>query len=156
MNKSATPIIIGILYIAQAILYGILPVVALIMLERQPFDLGMTSAVGHAFIVIASFVIVGIPVGILTMVGGIFALKRRKWGLALAASIAVFLPSIMFLGILSWQMKDAFYYTGYSLADYRLLVPFIVAILALVLTVTSRKQFVTKTNSQEEGHCNTT
>jgi len=30
--------------------------------------------------------------GVLAVIGGVFALQRRKWGLALAGSIAAFLP----------------------------------------------------------------
>lgn len=37
-------------------------------------------------------------VGILAIVGGIYALQRRNWGLALAGSIAAFFPSWL-LGI---------------------------------------------------------
>jgi hypothetical protein len=39
---------------------------------------------------------IGVPlliVGILAIVGGIYALQRKIWGLALAASIAAFFPS---------------------------------------------------------------
>ena len=47
----------------------------------------------------------GIPlivIGIVSVIGGIYATKRRLWGLALAGSIcAIFPPPIIVLGILS-------------------------------------------------------
>jgi len=47
--------------------------------------------------------IITIPVaisGVLAIVGGIYALQRRKWGLALAGSIAAFFPFGL-LGLIS-------------------------------------------------------
>lgn len=44
-------------------------------------------------IVIVILAIVAIIADILAIVGGIFALQRKKWGLALAGSIAAFLAS---------------------------------------------------------------
>ena len=51
------------------------------------------------------FAILGIPwiiLGIIAIAGGVFAMKRAKWGLALAGSIcALFHPLTWFLGIAS-------------------------------------------------------
>ena len=48
---------------------------------------------------------IGIPlivIGIVSIIGGSFALKRRLWGLALAGAIcALFPPPVIVLGILS-------------------------------------------------------
>lgn len=49
----------------------------------------------------ALFSAIAVPliiVGILAIVGGVYALQRKKWGLALAGSIAAFFPSWL-LGI---------------------------------------------------------
>ncbi len=42
--------------------------------------------------------IIAITTGALSMVGGIFAAQRKKWGLALAGSIAAVLAAIPFFG----------------------------------------------------------
>ena len=42
----------------------------------------------------------GIAVGIIAIVGGVFALKRRVWGLALAGAICALVPGFI-LGILA-------------------------------------------------------
>ncbi len=51
------------------------------------------------------FEVIGTPliiIGIVAIVGGIFALRRRIWGLALAGAIcALFPPPIIALGLLS-------------------------------------------------------
>jgi len=51
--------------------------------------------------ILALFLTLAIPlviIGILAIVGGIYALRRKNWGLALAGSIAAFFPSWL-LGI---------------------------------------------------------
>lgn len=53
------------------------------------------------FLPVALFSAIAAPViivGILAIVGGVYALRRKKWGLALAGSIAAFFPSWL-LGI---------------------------------------------------------
>jgi hypothetical protein len=47
-------------------------------------------------IAVAIFTSIAVPlivIGILAIVGGIYALRRKVWGLALAGSIAAFFPS---------------------------------------------------------------
>jgi len=66
-------------------------------LSEEDFDM---LTVGPAAVF---FLILGICVavlGILELIGGVFALNRRKWGLALAGSIAAALP-LNVLGILA-------------------------------------------------------
>jgi len=49
-----------------------------------------------------AFGILALIVGIVAIVGGIFAIRRRLWGLALAGAIcALFPPHIAVLGILA-------------------------------------------------------
>jgi hypothetical protein len=58
----------------------------------------MIPGIVEAIIVIAAVYL--LIVGVLPIVGGIYALRRKKWGLALAGSIAaIFGPSVM--GILA-------------------------------------------------------
>jgi hypothetical protein len=46
-----------------------------------------------AVVILSSIAVPLIIVGILAIVGGIYALRRKIWGLALAGSIAAFFPS---------------------------------------------------------------
>ncbi|MBM3155319.1 MAG: hypothetical protein FJ008_08325 [Chloroflexi bacterium] len=61
------------------------------------FPVGIPPAV-----VAAVFSALAIPftlLGILAIVGGVYALQRKKWGLALVGSIAAFFPPKWILGI---------------------------------------------------------
>ena len=64
------------------------------------WDLGTTSAMGlkGTIFVTISLGIVLISLGLFTVYGGDMALKRRRWGLALAASICA---SLVILGLIS-------------------------------------------------------
>ena len=67
-----------------------------IFLEEDVQSLGI-DFINGIFVFFAVFLVV---VGILALVGGIFALQRRQWGLALAGSIAATLGSNV-IGILA-------------------------------------------------------
>lgn len=76
------------------------------------YDVGMPQLAPAA--ILALFLTLAIPlvvIGILAIVGGIYALRRKNWGLALAGSIAAFFPSWL-LGIaaiiLTALSKDEF------------------------------------------------
>lgn len=58
---------------------------------------GWGMSTGIAFMVMVPIVVI---LAALSIAGGIFALKRKKWGLALAGSIAATLP-LSILGIVS-------------------------------------------------------
>ena len=60
-----------------------------------------TGAEAPPFLPVAFFSAIAIPlliIAILAIAGGIYALQRKRWGLALAGSIAAFFPSWL-LGI---------------------------------------------------------
>jgi hypothetical protein len=114
MEKTWKPKVAGILNIVS----GAFALIWFIMLL-----IGMAVTSGHLGIpgleAIPSFVpfillIIAIPsviIGILALIGGIYALQRKKWGFALAGSIAttifwffVGIPAIVFLS----QAKDEF------------------------------------------------
>jgi len=66
------------------------------------YSMGLSGTPSASFIttflvILAAALIVP---GVISVVGGVYALKRSLWGLALAGSIATFLSS-MFLGILA-------------------------------------------------------
>ncbi len=84
-------IVSGVLAVSQWVAVAVLEVLAL-----GWFPMGSLAGLGA--IVAAAFTI-AISMGIVAIVGGIFALKRRRWGLALAGSIcAIF--AVVFLPIL--------------------------------------------------------
>ena len=60
--------------------------------------LGLPTAVPRIFIAIAILLII---IAIVAIVGGIYALRRRKWGLALAGSICSLVGPTWILGILA-------------------------------------------------------
>ena len=95
MEKTWKPTTAGILTIVAGVLNVIVGIVIAAVgtaLQSLFFGLGWLGAIGAPLIII----------GIVSIVGGIFALRRRIWGLALAGAIcALFPPPIAILGILS-------------------------------------------------------
>ena len=84
-------IVSGVLAVSQWVTVAVLEVLALGWLP-------MGTLAGLGAVVAAAFTI-AIATGIVAIVGGVFALKRRRWRLALAGSIcAIF--SVVFLPIL--------------------------------------------------------
>ena len=84
-------IVSGVLAVSQWVTVAVLEVMALGWLP-------MGTLAGLGAVVAAAFTI-AIGAGIVAIVGGVFALKRRRWRLALAGSIcAIF--SVVFLPIL--------------------------------------------------------
>jgi len=103
MEKTWKPTTAGILCIisgAADILLGILTVFA------SSFVMRSADLIGEEWVmdlVISVIMVVGpiwIVLGAVALVGGIFALKRRLWGLALAGSICA-LSGVTVLGILA-------------------------------------------------------
>jgi hypothetical protein len=89
--KTALPVVAGILNIVSGgfKLLGFLGlfIAAFFMLAEPGWEYPISP--------LAIFIILGIlliVLGVLSIVGGIFALQRRHFGLALAGSIASFLP----------------------------------------------------------------
>ena len=96
MVKTNKPIIAGWLDIATGIIW--LLFVALLILFVIGLVVGFGGSVGaihtHAWVVLAAFTLPGI----LAIVGGVFSLRRRVWGLELIGSICA-VP--LALGIIS-------------------------------------------------------
>jgi hypothetical protein len=95
MEKTWKPTAAGILAIVAGVLNLIVGIVIVAVGSAflGPFiGLGWLGAIGAPLIIL----------GIVSIVGGVFALRRRIWGLALAGAIcALFPPPIAILGILS-------------------------------------------------------
>jgi len=100
MERTAKPTVAGIFMIvsgALSIIGAIIFVVgigfATTFLEATPgYDAALMSGL------MVFWAIIGIIVSLVTLVGGIFCLRRRLWGLALAGSI-LSVMQIFFLGI---------------------------------------------------------
>ena len=92
MEKTWKPTTAGILAIiagALQVIFGI--VVAAVGSIGWFFGMGWLSAFGAPLII----------VGIIAIVGGIYALKRSLWGLALAGSICALVGPWFILGVLA-------------------------------------------------------
>ena len=93
-NKTWMPMVAGILDIVVGCL-GLLVSLVFVFIgavARYIPDLSTEPGMQYLFPI---FAVLGLPfaiLGILAIVGGIFALRRKIWGLALAGSIAAFFP----------------------------------------------------------------
>ena len=89
--KTALPVVAGILTLVSGVcrllLIFVLLVIGLIFAAAPRVDSRVHPAVIIAFI--GLFMLV---TGVLAVVGGVYNLKRRNWGLSLAGAIAAFLP----------------------------------------------------------------
>lgn len=114
MDKTWMPAVAGILAVVSGALGLIASYVLVILGTVGSAVLSFVEVEILAFVPGAVFSAIAIPlfvVGILAIVGGVFALQRKRWRWALAGSVAAFFPC-------------------------RLL-----GIAAIVLTVLSRKEF---------------
>ncbi len=100
----AIGVMVGIVVVAAV---GDAPYLEDVWWELQQVGIGLSFLV--AILVIAT--VLSVIVGLLSLVGGVYALQRKKWGLALAGSIAAIFGS-SFLGILATVLtamsKDEF------------------------------------------------
>ena len=96
------PTIAGILDIVAGIVSFIGLIFVLVGVSILAYTEGIGPSMGIPgaliFAIAAIFAILSIIADILAIVGGIFALRRKRWGLALAGYIAAFFASIL-LGI---------------------------------------------------------
>jgi hypothetical protein len=76
----------------------------------------------------------------LSIIGGVYSIKRKGWLVALTGAIFTILPSFVIMR--SWGSLSP--YHPFSIPKLIGFVPVLPAILAIVLIVLSRKQFVKK------------
>ena len=89
------PRVAGILAIVSGAIQIAFPIPALLN-----FVLGMGKRYGIASAVAGELAIIFVPLalsGTLCIVGGIYALKRKRWRLAMAGSIAALFPCVLWL-----------------------------------------------------------
>ena len=93
MEKTWKPTAAGILCIIGGVINTIWGIVFAVIggLTGAPFGMGWLGAIGAPAIVF----------GIIAIIGGIYALRRKIWGLALAGSICALIGPGGILGILA-------------------------------------------------------
>ena len=91
MEKTWKPTTAGILSIVSGAIDVVLGIVVAVFggIIGALFGMGWLGAVGAPLIIL----------GIVAIVGGIYALRRRVWGLALAGSICAIIGGNLYLGI---------------------------------------------------------
>ena len=104
MEKPWEPVVSGILEIICGtfkLMGGFGLIIAIIAVESNPYidiDAFTGGIPVNAVAILWTLTIPLALLGILSILGGIYALQRRNWGLALAGSIAAAMPSSL-LGI---------------------------------------------------------
>lgn len=121
-NKSSTPMIAGILLIIAGVL-ALLSWVSVIMIDVSIIDISMLQEVDPTITpeqiknLLVTCGTIGCILAIFPILGGILALKRKLWGIALAGGIlGLFIIGPLFLSSIS-------------------------ALIGLILIVLSRKEF---------------
>ena len=111
MEKTWRPITAGVLNIvsgAIALIWFAMLIIALATIGNIPSipHMGVVPGPGIVAIILWSWAIPSIIIGILALIGGIYALQRKKWGLVLTGSIAatlfwffVGIPAIIFTAL---------------------------------------------------------
>lgn len=114
-RKTAMPVVAGILDILSGVLSLISFVAFLIgsiavgwnVVDIYVWDPGTRIALS----VLIIFTVLSFVLGVLALIGGVYALQSKKWGLALAGSICALVPTFV-LGlaavILTGLSKDEF------------------------------------------------
>ena len=94
MQKSWKSTVAGVLAIIGGALNILVALaISLFMPVAAPFR--------YALVSVGTIGILWLAAGVLAIVGGVFALQRRRWGLSLAGAICALLPPATLLGILS-------------------------------------------------------
>ena len=90
-SKTALPIVAGILTLVSGVckLLGILVVLVIGLIFAAAPRVSDRVHPGFIFAVIGLFLLV---TGVLAVVGAVYNLRRKNWGLSLAGAIAAFLP----------------------------------------------------------------
>lgn len=102
-QPTAMPLIAGILSIVHAVLgffvlFGLIIAIIAVPIQITTYPDHMWEYDYVPLVVLWSIAIPCAIISILSMVGGIFAILRRNWGLALAGSIATLIPTLI-LGV---------------------------------------------------------
>jgi len=86
MQRSWKPIVAGILNIVAGVIPLVLALPMAVLADEPPvIEIPPAELITPTWIY--GLIAVGIVLAVIAIIGGIMALKRRKWGLALAGSI---------------------------------------------------------------------
>jgi hypothetical protein len=118
MTTSSSPVVAGVLSIVSGVI-GVFMSAALILLsvffiniESFPMDIPHDFPFVLLQVVSMAWGIILLVLAIMAIIGGIYALQRKLWGLALAGSIVsmlVFFPTGIAAVILVGLSKDEFH-----------------------------------------------
>jgi hypothetical protein len=128
MNRKWMPITAGVLDILHGI-FGIILGLMVMVLSN------LLGPITHFDEILGPLLLI---MGILSIIGGIYSIKRTTWRIALVGVITSILPSTLYMEQY-WQefsLRHTFYIS--DLLVFTLALP---AVFAIVLTVLSRKQF---------------
>lgn len=148
-------IIIAILQFIEAAICGLFPLISFFVVLLLPYYPAQQN--DTIFLVMLS--IVGVPTGILSIIGGTYSLKRRKWKLVLASSLAIYLPAIILLLFFITEISDAITTLSYSSIeiwyvirnlDFWFIIPIAIAITNLLLVIKAKKYFNIPTQESSE------
>jgi len=94
MEKSWKPTAAGVLaIIGGALIILVALAISLFVPVAAPFR--------YAFVSVGAIVLLWLAAGVIAVIGGIFALQRHRWGLALAGAVCALVPPATLLGIVS-------------------------------------------------------
>jgi hypothetical protein len=134
MERTWKPIAAGIL----CIIVGAIVVAVSGMIFALGLPIAMTSDEPIGLLILIFFGIPLIVFGILAVVGGIYALRRRRWGLALAGSISGLIFGIPAGVIGAWLSLM-------PSSDLLVVLPFVVfgllGLLALIFVIRGKREF---------------
>ena len=103
-EQTAMPIVAGVLSMVNAVLgffclFGLIIAISVFPVQSHTFPPGMWGGnINAPLWILWGIAVPCLIVSILSMVGGVYAVLRRNWGVALAGSIAALIPSFI-LGI---------------------------------------------------------
>lgn len=137
MNRTRKHIIIGVLHFVQASICGLLPLVSLIIIVLQPYYPWQTSET----VVMLIFCVLGVPISTLSVIGGIYSLKRRRWKLVLVASIIAFFPALLFLLFFISALSNVIDFSDFWDLPFWLVIPFAIAVTNFILIIKAKKYF---------------
>ncbi len=130
MNKIWIPITAGVLDIINGA-FGIFMGLVFLTFDQLLGLYGTFYEIGGPLLIV---------IGVLAIVGGVYAFKRKRWRLALAGAIAAIIPSMTIM-LAFWQYFDPGDFFSLPTLQGFIGIP---AIVAIILTILSKKQFERK------------
>ena len=137
MEKTWKPIAAGILCIIAGALILVIPGIVGALSVGELIRPSPEEGYGVIFFILllAPAGILLVIVGTFAIVGGIYALRRRRWGLALAGSICVLIPGIALGGI------GALFFSALPPLGLAFVVLATLALLPLVFVIKGKGEF---------------